>query len=189
MNNRSTHRAFTLLEVLIAVATVVIFLVVVVTFYSSSQGFYTSITNKAEIDQNGRVALDRMAREIRQAKQIVTILPATDSDPGNPPPSSLYFWDGHEDTIQYIRYDLSGTNLIREVHVYYFASDPNTYVSKDEKDINNNAPTEAILSTSAFAEFVDELQFFGTDIITIRLSLRKNDQDVPFESKVKPRNL
>ena len=189
MNKISQQKGFTLLEVLIAVATVVIFLVVVVTFYSSSQGFYTSITNKAEIDQNGRVALDRMARELRQAEQLVTVLPATDSDPGNPPPSSLYFRDGHEDTIQYIQYSLSGNNIIRAVHVYSFASDPSTYVTKEEKDINNNPPTESILSSSTFAEFVDEIQFFGADVITIRLSMKKDAQEVPFESKVKPRNL
>ena len=59
-----------------------------------------------------------MAREIRQANDIVTVLPVDDSDP-DLVTHELQFEDGHNtNQIQYIRYYLNGTDLMPEVYAF-----------------------------------------------------------------------
>ncbi len=87
----SLQSGFTLTEVLV---TIVVFTLVTGAIYSINlfnQKAYREGETAAEIVQNGRVILERMTREIRQAKEIVTELP----DEEVSAPEEIEFQDGH----------------------------------------------------------------------------------------------
>lgn len=84
-------KGFTLTEVIIVLTISLIIIVAVFSAYDLSQKSYIAAERKAEIIQNGRVVLERMSREIRQAKEIVTELPSERISP----PSEIKFRDGH----------------------------------------------------------------------------------------------
>ncbi|MBW8057814.1 MAG: prepilin-type N-terminal cleavage/methylation domain-containing protein [candidate division NC10 bacterium] len=110
---------FTLLEMLISSAIFAIVLFAIYTIYITSQTTSTRGINKIEVQQNARVAMRRMAREIRMAGY----------DPGSAIPAqgsqtaiqvananSITFiadvtGDGDSDQVTY---QLQGTQLIRE---------------------------------------------------------------------------
>ena len=82
---------FTLTEMTIVIA---IFILIVTAVYSAfilNQRAYLSGERMAEITQNGRVILERITREIRQAREIITEIPAERVNP----PNEIIFQDGH----------------------------------------------------------------------------------------------
>lgn len=86
-----SSRGFTLVEVITVTA---IFMIIIGVIYSAilySQQSYAVGENVAEIIQNGRVIIERISREIRQAKEIITLLPEEEINP----PSEIKFQDGH----------------------------------------------------------------------------------------------
>src|SRR3989304_6475200 len=88
---RKFKRAFTLVEILTAVFLGSIIIIAAYSVYLMSYKSYQRHAASAELTQNARIALERMTREIRQAKDITTILPA---DAGGAP-SAIQFQDGH----------------------------------------------------------------------------------------------
>jgi prepilin-type N-terminal cleavage/methylation domain-containing protein len=93
-------RGFTLAELLVALAMVALVLTAVVMIESGTLQAYVVGSNKSEVQQNARVALERMAREIRQTSAALTVATAT----------SLQFAD--QDT-GVTTYWLNGTALTR----------------------------------------------------------------------------
>lgn len=93
---------FTSIEVVIVVIIFALIITVVYSVYNLSSRAYLEGENVAEITQNGRVILERISREIRQAREIVTELPEERINP----PAEIQFQDGHlslvseEDTAQ-----------------------------------------------------------------------------------------
>lgn len=85
------YQGFTLTEAIISVAIFSLVVLVVYSSYSLSRQSYLEGENVAEVTQNGRVILERLSREIRQAKEIVTELPQDRTDP----PDEIKFQDGH----------------------------------------------------------------------------------------------
>lgn len=67
MKNTVNQRGFTLLEMLISSSIFAIVLFAIYTMHITSQDTSTRGVTKIEVQQNGRVALKRMAREIRMA--------------------------------------------------------------------------------------------------------------------------
>jgi len=123
---------FTLSELLVSIVFVSLILGAVYSSYVLNQKASVEGESSIEILQNGRVVLERMEREIRQAKDIVTSLPATKEDAVD----SIEFEDGHDlSYIRYIRYfsDDTDKTIKREVIGYYYSisGDPgntSTYV-------------------------------------------------------------
>jgi prepilin-type N-terminal cleavage/methylation domain-containing protein len=76
---------FTLIEMMVVSAIFCILMAVVYSVYLFQQKAYRSGESSAEIIQNGRVVSERITRELRQAKKIMTALPA----------SEIKFQDGH----------------------------------------------------------------------------------------------
>jgi len=93
------ERGFTLAELLVAMALVVFVLTAIVMIESGTLQAYVVGSNKTEVQQNARVALERMARQIRQTRTPLTIATAT----------SLEFVD--QDTGAATKYWLNGTAL------------------------------------------------------------------------------
>jgi len=80
------QKGFSLAEMTIVTAILALIISTVYLAYVLNQRVYLAGENVAEITQNGRVILERMTREIRQAKEIVTELPEE---------NEIIFQDGH----------------------------------------------------------------------------------------------
>jgi len=82
---------FALTEVIIVIIIFTIIAGVISSAIVYSQKSYAFGGNVAEIIQNSRVIIERMSREIRQAKKIITPLPEENINPS----SEIKFQDGH----------------------------------------------------------------------------------------------
>ncbi|MDD2807070.1 MAG: prepilin-type N-terminal cleavage/methylation domain-containing protein [Patescibacteria group bacterium] len=183
-NNR---QGFTLTELIISMVIALLILIIVSSTFVLNQRVYRKSNTKAELIQNARITLDLMSREIRQATSVVTTLPDDNSIPATVA-HELEFQDGHvENTIQYIRYYLSGSDLNRQIVVYYFDTDPSTYVTWD--DINAfGPPTLRLIEDKTVGENFGALDFYGNGNINIDLTLTKNNEIFQMKSIINPRN-
>jgi Tfp pilus assembly protein PilE len=85
MKKNKLSFGFTLVEMMVISCIFLILMSVVYSVFLFQQRAYKSGENSAEIIQNGRVVLERITRELRQAKKIISALPA----------SEIKFQDGH----------------------------------------------------------------------------------------------
>ena len=90
---KKLQSGFSLIESIIAIIILVSITVVLYSVYLFNQQAYRESENMAELTQNGRVVLERITRELRQAAEMVTVLPQTDQGAGNP--TEIEFQDGH----------------------------------------------------------------------------------------------
>ena len=90
-------KGFSLIESIMAIIIFSLIIVVIYSVYLFNQQAYKEGEKIAEITQNGRVVLERITREVRQAKEIVTPLPQIDQGESNP--SEIEFQDGHIPSI------------------------------------------------------------------------------------------
>ena len=94
------QRGFSLAELLIVTAVLGLVMAAVIAIQQKGQQAYTYGANRIEAQQNARVALDLMTRELRSAQSMVTLGSA----------SNLTFTDQNSTQVQY---QLTGTNLNR----------------------------------------------------------------------------
>jgi prepilin-type N-terminal cleavage/methylation domain-containing protein len=94
---------FTLAELLVAATVMAVVMAGIFVLQRGGQEAYLLGSNRVETQQNARVALELMTRELRSAASITTIASATD----------LTFVDQAGQTL---RYSLSGTTLNRTVN-------------------------------------------------------------------------
>jgi prepilin-type N-terminal cleavage/methylation domain-containing protein len=94
------QNGFTIPELLVAVAMLGLLLAAVLLIHQGTLQAYVSNSTRTETQQNARFALDRMAREIRQASAVTTA--AT---------NSITFTA--QDGVTVVTYALTGTNLTR----------------------------------------------------------------------------
>ncbi len=260
---------FTLTETTIVIAIFGLIIAIVYLIFILNQRVYSAGEEMAEITQNGRVILERMTREIRQAKEIVTELPEERIDPSN----EIIFQDGHlflvseegapvspflsssitlastASTIDnyykdifikiiegagegqvkkiisydggtktaeietdwdptgipdgsstykidtyyyYIRYYRDNNYILREIFTYCRSDDsincasPEIYVPWDASP----SPVEITLEVPRIiGEYLTDLEFWGSEIINIALTLKKKDKTVDFQTKIFGRNL
>ena len=191
-NKHHSPTGFTLIEVIIAVAISLLIVLMISSSYFVAQRAYVKADSKAEISQNGRVILDRLARELRQTPDILTALPADNSNPGLTP-NEIMFQDGHDASrITYIRYYLSGANLKRQLIAYYFPSAPTDYVPWNSVDPSppHGAPIMSVLEDKLIGEYVSDIEFWGNEKpVYINLNLHKNKDSVILNTSVYGRNL
>lgn len=188
--NNSFKKGLSLMEIIVAVSLSVIIIITLYTVYNSSYQVYRNNSSKAELNQNARIALERISRDLRQTYDIVTVLPPTNTDPLNPPPSTLEFIDGHNTTkTQYVKYVFANGQLRRQVVHYYFSSDVADWVSAGAKDQYNNPPLSSIDEDTIKADKVTSLEFFGTDVINIIITTEDKGQNQTYQTQVLGRNI
>ncbi|MCK5044473.1 prepilin-type N-terminal cleavage/methylation domain-containing protein [Candidatus Parcubacteria bacterium] len=93
IKKRNLQFGFTLIESIVAVAVFILISVVMYSVYSFNQRAYLEGEKMAELVQNGRIVIERITRELRQATDMVTVLPQTDQGAANP--TEIEFQDGH----------------------------------------------------------------------------------------------
>lgn len=189
-NLKKNSGGFTLLEVIASLALFSIIILLVSDVYLVSQRAYNKNAAIAELTQNARVSLDRISRELRQSADIITSLPPTDTDPGNPPSGQIFFRDGHDVTqITYLRYYLDGSNLMREHKAFYFDGDQSLYVAYGSLDQGGGSPREIVLENRVVGEYFSRLEFWGANGLTnISLGLTKNQNNFSVKTSVFSRN-
>jgi len=181
---------FSLIEVIVSISLFVIIILLVNSIYILAQQTYNKNSNLAELTQNARVSLDRLSREIRQSVSVITILPATDTDPLNPPTNQIFFQDGHNiSQITYLRYYLNGTDLMRQKKVYYFSEEPDTYVTYNSIDQYGQPAQELILEDQVVGQYFNDLKFWGANgLINISIGLSKSQNFFNIKTSVFSRN-
>lgn len=182
------ENGFSLVELLIVISIMVVVLLAFFGIYFASQGFYQKAENQAELLQNGRVVLERISREIRQAKEIATSLPVSEASAAN----DIFFEDGHiSSPYFYIHYFQDGSLIKREVLGYYFSGD----FAQELVPWNAIAPSgqtlkeKTIESEKTIGEYVQSLKIWREEAIKVRLKLFLNGETVNLESSFSPRNL
>lgn len=177
-------------EIIVSISLFVIVLLLIGSIYSIAQKAYNTGSNEAELSQNMRVSLDRISRELRQSTNIVSPLPATDDEAGNPPPNEIFFQDGHDiSQINYIRYYIDGTNLMRRFSYYYFEPQPTTHVLWNAVDAFGDPPSEYIVDDRITGEYLNNLQFWGNfGVINIYMEYKKGDNNLKIGTKIFVRN-
>ncbi|MEK7212726.1 MAG: hypothetical protein AAB686_03545, partial [Patescibacteria group bacterium] len=150
-----------------------------------------STNTKGELTQNGRVILDRIARELRQAPGVVTPLPATNNDPETIP-DEIIFQDGHDSSqVQYIRYYLDGTDVKRQILGYILpgAVEPYIYQYQSAVDQYGQPAVPLTLEDKLAGENFSDLEFWGDRLININLYLSKDSQTETINTSIFGRNL
>ncbi len=184
-------KGFTLVEVLVVI---IIFSLIMGVIYSSfwlSQKAYQEGETSAELTQNGRVILERIIREIRQAKEIVSDLPSDMNDAVN----FIEFEDGHiEEDYHYIRYFQEDNFIKREVVGYYFSGeseDPPYRYRHGTPPPDETLEEIKIEEARIIGEFVHDLKFWSSEIkiINIFITLENNEKQLDFSTSVFGRNL
>lgn len=183
------RKAFTLIELLVALAGGLLIFTAVLGFFSAGSRTLKTGGARSETVQNGRIALERVSRDLRQAQALVTRLPPTDTVPGFPPPSSLEFEDGHDPTaLIYLRYHLEGTLLYREVSYYSLPSAPTAHIRYTARGASGNPPLKTVTEDAIIAEGFAKLEFWGGKTIIMRETLGNGTATV-FQTAVRARNV
>jgi len=204
MIKQNYSKGFTITEVTVTMSILIIVIMAVLAISFLGQRFYQRGEARAEILQNGRIVSERMAREIRQADELVTPLPQVPDQPGNPPPKTIEFQDGHTPSpyaylgsdYYYISYYIatSTTEVHRKYMVYCFdvCGICTEYFRWNDTQMQGpievgTSPCE--LEDRIIGEYVQDMDFWGAGLINISLTLFKNSEQIDINTKVLGRNL
>jgi len=179
---------FTMMETLLSIGIGTTIIVVAGSMYFMGVKTYRRKSLSAELVQNGRVAIDRMSREIRQTSEIAVELPEEETEDL---PEEIIFRDGHdEEDINYIRYYLDNGNLNREERFYYLESDPEkNHVVCGTIGDGGEVPIRITLKDQVVAENISSLGFFGEPLVHMRLILSKLDVNLYLATAVLGRGI
>jgi len=186
----SSKKGFTLIEIIVAIALSFILLGALYSVYLTSYRSYRNNVARAELNQNARIAMERITRDLRQTQEITTDLPPTNTDQLNPPSTEIQFQDGHNTAkIQYIRYYFLNGNLRRQVIHYFFTSDINSWVKWNALDQFNNSPQTSIDEDTVRADKVTSIQFYGVDYVNIIITVSDQNGIYTYETQTLGRNI
>jgi len=180
-------KGFSLIEILVAISLSLIILGALYSIYYISQKIYVKSSNKAELNQNGRISLERIARDLRQTSQITTDL-LTINDPPSP---LIMFQDGNDTSrIQYIEYSLVSNELHRKL-IHYCPASPSPCDSPDDWVVYNTPNSSSAIDENTIkANKITSLVFYGGQVITVGITTSDNqDNSAHFQTEVYCRNI
>ena len=185
------RRGLTLVEILVAISISTLLIGALYGIYLVSFKSYKHSVNQAELNQNARIAMERISRDLRQTNRLTTIIPPNDTDLLNPPPSDIMFQDGHTtNQIQYIRYFLDGTNLKRQVIHYWFSSDTSIWVEYNAIPPPGITLLNNIDEDRIKADKITSLKFYGeNNLINIGITASDGTSTYTYKTIVLARNL
>lgn len=155
------------IELLISIFVLITVLTVASSAYVSGHKAWQTGNEINEITQNSRIAIDRLARELRQTDEIVT----------NLPDSEIEFQDGHDESLQYLRYYLENSLLRRQIIIYYLGDIPDIPVRYDTP-----GALPSIQKDEVIAEYISILELSRENKL---IQININD----FSTKVIGRNI
>ena len=180
---------FTLTEIISVLGLTLLLTLIIYNLFIISQKAFSAGDRQLEITQNGRIFLDRLSRELRQTEEIVTALPATKDVEGFPPATEIEFQDGHGlPDIQYLRYYVDSGQVKRLRKVYFFETEPETYVYWNAQDEFGQPPSSLVVEERLIAEYVSDLDFYGSTVTYIEVWLNKQNSDLHLYTGVWGRN-
>jgi len=191
MNKKKYQKGFSLTELLIVLSLFILVMGAIYSAYILAQKAYRESESFAEMNQNGRVILERAVREIRQARDIIDELP--DSLGTEIPEDalvSLEFEDGHiQEPYHYIKYFKQEDKVMREEIKYYFPSDPDTFLPWNASSSSETVSSVITKGPEVIGEHVSELKFWDIPDINIFLKMEKDNKESVLKTKVFGRNL
>ncbi len=112
------ERGFTLVELLVAVAVLAIVLTAVLSLQDSAQYSYLFMAGRVDAQQNARIAIDRLTRELRTGGRLPgavgpAFVAAAGCDVGTPDITVIYINDQTPAQEVTVRYWLNGASLQR----------------------------------------------------------------------------
>ncbi|MDZ4221476.1 MAG: hypothetical protein U1C18_01230 [Patescibacteria group bacterium] len=168
------NNGFTVFEVLVAMAISITLFGLVLSIYTLSVRSLASGQNRAELTQTSRSTMERITRDVRETRDIASNLPENADNPEEPPLSELMLEDGHSENLQYIYYYLNGTDLQRQVRIYYFNEEPEVPVPHNAEDEFGNPPQMDIISDNKVGQYVSTILFYGHNPVAVELTLQKS---------------
>lgn len=186
-NSQMFNRGFTLIELLVAIGIALIVVSVSVEITTMVKHLVARGSDKLEAIQYNRALIDRISRDVRQAKAIVTTLP----DISQTGVSEVAFENGHDvEKINYIRYIQSGKDIIKENYHYSFSANPDIWVAWNVKDSSDNSPDLVMDSQDTVASSVTSfyLNQYEDQIISFEIITEKNQQKSQMKGEVLARN-
>lgn len=204
MIKQNYSKGFTIIEITVTMSILIIVVMAVLGISFLGQRFYRYGEIRAEILQNGRIISERIAREIRQADELVTQLPQVPGLPDNPPSLEIEFQDGHTPSpydylgseYYYIRYYIAvSTNEVYRKYIVYCFDDCGTCTEyfrwNDTKMVGGaEVGTSACeLEDRIIGEYVQDMNFWGAGLINISLTMQKGTEQIDLNTKVLGRNL
>lgn len=175
--NKLNNRGFALIELIIVIALIALAFMGIYNLFSGGTKAWLTGSSQINAQQNVRMAMDKMVREIRQAGYGVVDT------------NDKILEDSSETKIKFkVDFELDGT--LKEIHYYLDGDDLDVlYKSIDEGSGIPVTNSEFSIKNLIFDYFPDKA---NVELITITMEVdRDKDGEIDFilKSKVKPRNL
>lgn len=192
-------KSFTLIEFLIATAIFALVMSLSASSFVLGWRAFSQGSQIAQLQQNGRVVVERLSREVRQTDEL--ILEAEQTWLNNlletndyPFPAPILFQDARQDDLQYVIYSLKeneSKQLYRLSVYFYFPDDPAVQVRWNAADTNGNPPQATLVKEELVGEYIKEIDFqqLSSKMININLILEKEGKTLDLETKIGGRNI
>lgn len=165
---------YTLIELLIAMLVSSILIGITTSTFTLFRKSITQDQTQVDLTQNARISEERIARELRQTREVITVLPTSSADTTVTEPHLIEFENGHaevgdSDYLYYYKYYLSGTTL--ELDTKKYTVSPSTTAVK----WNTAGATATVLSTVTVAESVSDISFYAPTTSSTQFTVTTSD--------------
>lgn len=172
---RKRTGAFTLVEVMVASGLALLALTAIggLSWYSSRT--FVGIANYVSLDQTSQLALDKMSRELRQARRLTAYSPTslTLADADNKP--MMFFWDQNAKTLVQVSNDQTNTLLVGcnflQFSNYQHTAISNTFDAYDPAYVTN---TKLIQVTWVCSRTILGAKVNTESVQSAKIALRNN---------------
>lgn len=115
----SDREGFTLVETIVSITIFCFVLSAVLFLQTSGFAFYVKVNNKVEVEENLRVALKKMSRNIREANGVYSVAGNTSKIRITPPDGNNVYGYRYDSTGKEIEENIGGTYLPIASHITF----------------------------------------------------------------------